>query len=185
MRPGALQSQNLIHEISYSPRILKNLNDADTGLLDLLAGASIARNSRKRPAAAMDGEPDAQRGRAYVREELKSLLQQEVDEALRVVDSQKNSTFLSSVCPCCPWRRFDKRTHLRRHLISQHTETKGHCPSGTKQLRIAIALYDRDAIRGTAMSAGFLKRSAAVMRADVKPPVPTKMFTSTRLSGTS
>ena len=152
------------------------LDHADTGFLDLLAGASVASSSRKRPAAAMDGEPgegSRNEGEVNVGEELRRLLQEEVNEALRAVDSQSNTTFLSSVCPCCPWRRFEKRANLRRHLISQHKEAKRYCPSGTKQLRIAIALYDHDAIAGGAMSAGFLRRSAAIMRADVKPPVPT------------
>ena len=34
------------------------LDHADTGLLDLCVGASVARSSRKRPVAAMDGEPE-------------------------------------------------------------------------------------------------------------------------------
>ncbi|CAE7654443.1 CPK2 [Symbiodinium sp. KB8] len=114
-------------------------------------------------------------GEVDVGHELGQLLRQEVDEALRDVDSRTNTTFVSTVCPCCPWRRFDKRAYLRQHLRSQHTEAKRYCPSGTKQLRIASALYDHDAITRKSMQTGLLARSAGIIRSDVKPPVPTKI----------
>ncbi|CAE7525164.1 unnamed protein product [Symbiodinium natans] len=158
------------------------LDDADVGLLDLLAGSSstpsapLSRASRKRPSASVSAEPaeaPQNEGEVAVGDELKTLMRQEVEEALGLVESQGNSTFTVAVCPCCPWRRFNKRAHLRQHLVSQHTAAKRYCPSGTKQLRIAAALYDHDAVAGTTIQTGFLSRSAAIMRADVKPPVPT------------
>ena len=137
-------------------RIMKEdpqLEQSDSGLLDLLAAAS---SSRKRPAAVLQPEAAPRNeGEVDVDRELLQLLQQEVDEALRDVDCRTNTAFASTVCPCCPWRRFDKRANLRRHLRSQHTEAKRYCPSGTKQLRIASALYDHDAIAGKTMQTGF------------------------------
>ena len=156
-------------------RIMKEdpqLEQSDSGLLDLLAAAS---SPRKRPAAVLQPEATPRNeGEVDVDRELLQLLQQEVDEALRDVDSRTNTAFASTVCPCCPWRRFDKRANLRRHLRSQHTEAKRYCPSGTKQLRIASALYDHDAITGKTMQTGFLARSSDIIRSDVKPPIPTK-----------
>ncbi|CAE7461722.1 unnamed protein product [Symbiodinium sp. CCMP2592] len=160
--------------VSKSPE----LDDGTSGFLDLLAGSSSGGTSKKRPAAqadAVQGQGPRNEGEVDVGGELLNLMKREIEEALDNVNCQASTTFSTTTCPCCPWRRFSKRAHLRQHLTSQHTTAKRYCPSGTKQLRIAVSMYDQDAIKGKEMQPYFLSRAAAVMRLDVKPPVPTKV----------
>ena len=145
--------------------------------LDLLAGSSSSSASRKRPASNQsDSAPPrvANEGEVDVGQDLLDMMQTEVEEACALLKSTAGQTFRPTTCPCCPWRRFDKRAHLIRHLQFQHVTSKRFCPSGTKQLRIAVSIYDQDALRGKVMEPNFLSRSAAIMRADVLPPIPTK-----------
>jgi len=51
-------------------------------------------------------------------------------------------------CPLCPFRCMSRWSHWATHLFKYHTETQQFCCSGTKQLRIAIALFDSDRARG-------------------------------------
>ena len=145
--------------------------------LDRLAGSSSSSASRKRPASNQsDSAPPrvANEGEVDVGQDLLDMMQTEVEEACALLKSTAGQTFRPTTCPCCPWRRFDKRAHLIRHLQFQHVTSKRFCPSGTKQLRIAVSIYDQDALRGKVMEPNFLSRSAAIMRADVLPPIPTK-----------
>ena len=151
------------------------LGPRDKALLDLLAGSSAARVARKRPASSQTDStpprPDNE-GEVDVGQDLLDKLQTEVRDACALLDSTAGQVFKSTTCPCCPWRRFDKRAHLRLHLQSQHVTKKRFCPSGTKQLRIAVSIYDQDALQGKVMESNYLARSAAI-RADVRPPIPT------------
>ena len=154
------------------------IDDTNSGFLDLLAGSSYGRTSKKRPASqthAVQTHGPQNEGEIDVGGELMNLMKREIEEALDNVNCQADTTFSATTCPCCPWRRFNKRAHLRQHLLSQHTTAKRYCPSGTKQLRIAVSIYDQDAITGKEMQPYFLSRAAAIMRSDVKPPVPTKI----------
>ena len=109
--------------------------------LDLLAGSSSSSASRKRPASNQsDSAPPrvANEGEVDVGQDLLDMMQTEVEEACALLKSTAGQTFRPTTCPCCPWRRFDKRAHLIRHLQFQHVTSKRFCPSGTKQLRIAV-----------------------------------------------
>ncbi|CAE7843115.1 unnamed protein product [Symbiodinium sp. KB8] len=109
-----------------------------------------------------------------VGQDLLDKLQTEVQEACALPESTAGQVFKPTTCPCCPRRRFDKRAHLMLHLQSQHVAKKRFCPSGTKQLRIAVSIYDQDALQGEVMEPNYPSRSAAIMRADVMPPIPIK-----------
>ena len=154
------------------------IDDTNSGFLDLLAGSSYGRTSKKRPASqthAVQTHGPQNEGEIDVGGELMNLMKPEIEEALDNVNCQADTIFSATTCPCCPWRRFSKRAHLRQHLLSQRTTAKRYCPSGTKQLRIAVSIYDQDAITGKEMQPYFLSRAAAIMRSDVKLPVPTKI----------
>ena len=143
--------------------------------LDLVAGSSASSASRKRPASNDSAPPRvANEGEVDVGQDLLDMMQTEVEEACALLKSTAGQTFQPTTCPCCPWRRFDKRAHLMQHLQFQHVTNKRFCPSGTKQLRIAASIYDQDALRGKVMEPNFLSRSAAITRADALPPIPTK-----------
>ena len=73
-------------------------------------------------------------------------------------------------CPLCPFRCMSRWSHWATHLFKYHTETQQFCCSGTKQLRIAIALFDSDRARGIDGD-DYLKRSAALLRQDVSAPI--------------
>ena len=54
---------------------------------------------------------------------------------------------------------------MRKH----HVVSKRYVASGTKQLRILVAIYDDDATRNAKHEAKYLRRSADLLRAQVKP----------------
>ncbi|CAE7360985.1 unnamed protein product, partial [Symbiodinium sp. KB8] len=99
------------------------IDDTNSGFLDLLAGSSDGRTSKKRPAAqthAVQTHGPQNEGEIDVGAELMNLMKREIEEAMDNVNCQ-------------------------------------------------------DAITGKEMQPYFLSRAAAIMRSDVKPPVPTKI----------
>jgi len=80
------------------------------------------------------------------------LMRQEIEEAKalwgskgRRAKSAGTSTRRIS-CPMCPIRDFDRASRLHHHLCHYHTASRRVCASGVKQLRVAAALYDNDAL---------------------------------------
>lgn len=67
-------------------------------------------------------------------------------------------------CPLCPKRAFQRQHRVVNHLQRYHDAKHRYTPSGTKQLRIIIALRDDDVLRGFAHRNGYLERSAKLMR---------------------
>ena len=51
-------------------------------------------------------------------------------------------------CPLCPFRAFQRAWRVADHLRRTHTAAVRFCPSGRKQLRAAVALYDQDMVNG-------------------------------------
>ena len=72
-------------------------------------------------------------------------------------------------CPACPFRMFKRRDQLRTHMQRHHTQKQQFCCSGTKQLRIVLALHDADQLLGKTKQTNYLQRSAVLLRASVKP----------------
>ena len=107
------------------------IDDTNSGFLDLLAGSSDGRTSKKRPAAqthAVQTHGPQNEGEIDVGAELMNLMKREIEEAMDNVNCQAGTTFSATACPCCPWRCFDKRAHLRQHLLSQHTTATATVP---------------------------------------------------------
>ena len=77
-------------------------------------------------------------------------------------------------CPLCPFRSFDRKQlgRLKDHVSKHHTKRKQFCPSGTKQLKLVLALYDNDQLCARKGPPSYLARTAAIMRDTVKPMLP-------------
>ena len=127
------------------------IEDFDLGFLDLLAGSSTPASSRKRPASVLQDQGAKNEGEVEVGTELRQLLQQEVAASIGTVKDQAGASFPPTTCPCCRWRQFERRQ-----------------ASGTKQLRIAAALYDHDRLRGQDPEPAYLARSSALLLHDCK-----------------
>ena len=72
-------------------------------------------------------------------------------------------------CPACPFRMFKRKDQLRTHMQRHHTRKQQFCCSGTKQLRIVLALHDADQLLGKTKETNYLQRSAELLRASEKP----------------
>ena len=75
-------------------------------------------------------------------------------------------------CPLRPSRCFQHPSRVRRHIASYHVDRKQFVCSGTKQLKLCCALFDNAQLQGN-IKGSYLKRSAAILRATVRPPLPT------------
>ncbi|CAJ1402799.1 unnamed protein product [Effrenium voratum] len=71
-------------------------------------------------------------------------------------------------CPLCPFRAFAKLTRVSQHIAKYHTVKVQFCPSGTKQVKLLLALYDEDCMRGKD-GQNYLQRSSDTLRQTVAP----------------
>ena len=95
-------------------------------------------------------------------------LQEEVLEMVAAAQKRKPAPQSKCRCPACPFRAFDRATRVAARLRKYHTTKTQFCCSGTKQLRVILALHDSDMIKGVRCG-GYLKRSAVILRQQVKP----------------
>jgi hypothetical protein len=123
----------------------------------------------------MDVPDPADEATVIVGDQLLSLLQHEVKQT-----SKLRSFNPSDRCPLCPWRRFPHRfdgasaTRIRSHLDVYHKPNSQYCGSGTKQLKIVMALYDNDILMRQVPS-NLLGRSAEIMRVTVQPGIQSNL----------
>lgn len=71
-------------------------------------------------------------------------------------------------CPFCPFRSFAQLRLLRTHVHKHHTAKNQFVYSGTKQVKVILALYDHAASSQTSVS-DFLQASASLMRRTIEP----------------
>ena len=126
-----------------------------------------------------DGESDGLEGEVRPGSQLMQALEKEVAEtrgSLR--PGQLRGCGLARSCPLCPFRSFGFKQlgRLQDHMAKHHTQQKQFCPSGTKQLKLVLALYDNDQLCGRQGAASYLARSAAILRTTVKPPIPATIL---------
>ena len=100
------------------------------------------------------------------------------DSASRAADVKRDG---ASVCPFCPRRTWDKTRSGRvvTHVKNHHTRAKQFVASGTKQLKLVIALHDQDQCERKA-GGRYLARSAALMSAHLDDSVSSKDMTLDR-----
>jgi hypothetical protein len=154
-------------------------------LLDIqAAGKAVIKPSLKRPAASLSilnydadsSDDDAcdlnqlnathpdDESVVVVGDKLLSLLRNEVKQV-----SKLRKFTPPDHCPFCPWRRFQHRAdRVRHHISTYHVASTQYCCSGTKQIKIIIALYDNDVFLQQA-PCNLLRRSAAILRQSVHP----------------
>ena len=104
-----------------------------------------------------------------VHDALRKILQREHQE--HVDDSRANHPRMQkSNCRCrvCPFRSFLDPADLKEHYERDHTAELSYVASGTKQLKVVMALYDNDQIRRR-QPKRLLERSADLIRTTVRP----------------
>ena len=93
-------------------------------------------------------------------------------EAQKFMEAAKAGQFRAErgafQCPACPFRKFDRCKRLAVHLSRYHTAKRQFCCSGTKQIKIILALHDSDMI-AEKRQGNYLKRSATLLRRSIKP----------------
>ena len=114
-------------------------------------------------------EDDDDESIVNVGDELMRLMQQEVDDAIEMISSCQRRK-LSSVfaCSLCPFRQFGRKAALLDHLRVHKSPGHQCVCSGTKQLKIALALYDNDQLSGRT-SCAYIRRSAEELQRTVIP----------------
>lgn len=83
-------------------------------------------------------------------------------------------------CPLCPFRSFGKRKdYLRTHIAKHHTLRNQFVCSGTKQLKVATALFDNDCFQGPQR---FRKRSCQLHKVfDMLNGSQSRLITTMRI----
>lgn len=119
-----------------------------------------------------DHQQDKEEGVVEVQAAMLGKLRAEVSSYLSSLTGVKRRRGRVHSCQLCPFRSFGsgKPGRLRHHVIKYHTESTTFCASGTKQLRMACAIYDDDCYRGHQKD-HYLRRSADLLRSSVQPPL--------------
>ena len=134
--------------------------DADLGhsiiLLDLRAGAG---DRRRLTGKTVD------RCTEWSKPDIMSALAQEVAHTSSQVQHP------ATRCSMCPFRSFQRTSRLINHITKHHTPDNRYCPSGSKQFKVACALFDWHRVRREPCNA-LLKESAEIMRRSIAPPLP-------------
>ena len=73
-------------------------------------------------------------------------------------------------CALFPFRSFFRLQKLRHHVEKYHIRKSQFVCSGTKQLKIILALHDADCVQRT-REGNFLWRSSLILQRDVEPPL--------------
>ena len=76
-------------------------------------------------------------------------------------------------CTLCPFRSFNRLTQLADHVEHYHTAENQFVCSGTKQLKIILAIYESDCVKRE-HGCDFLFRSSLLLRSQVQPLLPSK-----------
>ena len=74
-------------------------------------------------------------------------------------------------CPFCPFRTWKAQLSSRMldHIRKYHAAKQQFVASGTKQVKLIIAMHDEDKLLGKATGSTYLSRSADLLRARVEP----------------
>ncbi len=167
--------------------------DEIDALLDLAAGAGdhalLHENESTGDGSASDadcpgiGDPHqkddacdaADEAVVFVRDTILSELEREVASAVKSVrEGRHKRDGTVHGCPLCPFRSFNNkhRNRLIQHIRAYHTDRQQFCCSGTKQMKVILALFDDDKLTRRKQG-NYLARSAAVLRGTVQPELPS------------
>ena len=110
-------------------------------------------------------------GQAVFQDIIKDSLEEEIHAFMAEI-AQDNIRKLhgSYKCPFCPFRAFKRLCQLSDHLRKHHVIAKQFVCSGTKQMKVILALHDADAAQRKA-GADYLFRSALSLQTQIAPPL--------------
>ena len=162
------------------PDIMPSLHERER-LLDLQAGASGGEDHQCE-AHTLDGDSEKAASDREVDEEaatdvadvLLQCLEQEVREVQKPKTITKADARNRVRCPMCPFRSWQKKNGHRvlDHIRQYHTARQQYAASGTKQLKLVIAMHDQDRLQGRPPAGDYLRRSADMMRSSIRTPLP-------------
>ena len=107
-----------------------------------------------------------------VGDKLLEVLRNEVTALLNMKSAKVSSEVKKNgraVCPFCPmrsWNNNNRQDRVLEHVRQYHSERKQFVASGTKQLKIIIALHDHDQCRRQPLR-HYLRRSASLLAASL------------------
>ena len=105
--------------------------------------------------------------------ELLGLLCSERDKAVSMLRLAPSAFQLAhgSRCPLCPWFKIPAHRGqcTETQLVESHAPTTNYVASGTKQVRVCMALFEADVFLGR-LRGEYLSRSSELLRAAVQPP---------------
>ena len=161
--------------ISYWKPSNENRPDSkNTVLLDMVAGGTDeGSDSSTEPEkdACSRKHSDDQEASLVIDDGILCMLEDEVKTILEQAKKPKRAVNGRHQCPGCPFRSFKERRRLRTRLEKYHVLKNQYAPSGTKQLKVVLALYDH-AASSQQIPSNLLQRSASIIRESVKPPLP-------------
>ncbi|CAE7506749.1 unnamed protein product [Symbiodinium sp. CCMP2592] len=113
-----------------------------------------------------------------VGDKLLEVLRNEVTALLNMKSAKVSSEVKKNgraVCPFCPMRSWNnnRQDRVLEHVRQYHSERKQFVASGTKQLKIIIALHDHDQCRRQPLR-HYLRRSASLLAASLDETISTK-----------
>ncbi len=140
-------------------------------LLDMVAGAGKEESDSSQDVA--DKEMvhkgfDENQEHLVVDDGILDMLKNEVAAMVDEARKPKHPVNGRHQCPACPFRSFRERRRMRIHLEKHHGAKNQYVSSGTKQLKVILALYDHAASSQTTPS-NLLRESASILRNSVKP----------------
>ena len=142
-------------------------------LLDMVAGAA-SEESESLEDEGPSGMPNKfsfdEDDEPFVSDGILTMLCQETKEVLE--DPRKMSSRVDGrrLCPLCPFRSFAQLRQLRTHVEKHHVESNQYVCSGTKQIKVILALYDH-AASSQMPACDLLQKSASLLRSTVTPPL--------------
>ena len=152
-------------------------NSKNKILLDMVAGASSS--SSDHCAEPISGKVAGnlvfdEKHDPTIDDGIKALLAEEVAEVSVNLQSRSSRKGGRRLCPMCPFRSFKHMRGLRTHIQKYHTEKTQFVCSGTKQMKIVLALFD-DAASSQTHPARLLQHSARLLQEAVQPEVSSSI----------
>ena len=155
--------------VSYWKRDPKDkLSNATKMLLDMVAGANSSDSDEGAEAQKGDEEEVP-----VICDNILESLRQEAAEVRNNLKERSCREGGRRQCPMCPFRSFAQMRQLRTHIDKHHSKKNQYVCSGTKQIKVILALHDHAASSQT-VAGSLLQTSAALMRATVQPSLSYK-----------
>ena len=108
--------------------------------------------------------------RPFVSDNILHCLETEVKEVSSNLAARAKTNNGRRTCPFCPFRSFSRLSSLRTHITKHHRFERQFIPSGSKQVKVVLALYNH-AASSQCRAEALLQESACILRNTVVPPL--------------